>query len=121
MSLVVAYLQGEPVSVHVSANLGDNGIMLLAASSEKGYECSASYVAWWRAVLISNSRGMKKYDVGGVNFKNDPGISRFKAGIGGQECFYIGAFDACTNAAVENMWAMSEKVYRMLKKRSTFV
>jgi lipid II:glycine glycyltransferase (peptidoglycan interpeptide bridge formation enzyme) len=121
MSLVVAYLGGEPVSVHVSTNLGESGILLLTASSEKGYECSASYMAWWKAVLISNSRGMKKYDVGGVDFEHDPGISRFKAGMGGQECSYIGGFEACTSAAVENIWAMSEKAYRMLKKRSSFV
>ncbi|HUV63791.1 MAG TPA: peptidoglycan bridge formation glycyltransferase FemA/FemB family protein [Sedimentisphaerales bacterium] len=121
MSLVVAYLDGEPVSVHVSTNLGDSGILLLAASSEKGYECSASYVAWWKAVLISKSRGMKKYDVGGVDFEHDPGISRFKAGMGGEECSYIGAFEACTNAAVENVWAMSERAYRVLKRRSSFL
>jgi lipid II:glycine glycyltransferase (peptidoglycan interpeptide bridge formation enzyme) len=121
MSLVVAYLEGEPVSVHLSTNLGDSGIMLLAASSERGYQCSASYVAWWKAVLISNGRGMKKYDVGGVDFENDPGIARFKAGLGGEECSYIGAFETCTNAAVENIWAMGERAYRMLKRRSSFL
>jgi hypothetical protein len=121
MSLVVAYLESEPVSVHVSTNLGDSGIMLMAASSEKGYQHSASYMAWWKAVLISNSRGMKKYDVGGVDFENDPGIARFKAGLGGQPCSYVGAFEACTSAAVESIWAMGEKAYKILRKTSSFL
>jgi len=121
MSLVVAYLEGEPVSVHLSTHLGDRGILLLAASSDKGYQYSASYVAWWKAMLVSNDRGMKKYDVGGVDFVNDPGIARFKAGMGGERYSHIGVFEACTNATIESIWAMSEKAYRMLKKRSTFV
>ena len=121
MSLVVAYRRDEPVSVQVSANLGDTGILLLAASSETGYACSASYVAWWKAVLVSNSRGMKQYDVGGVDFKNDPGIARFKAGMGGQEQRHVGAFEAYKNVAVENVWAVSTKAYEILKKRSNFL
>lgn len=121
MSVVVAYFEGEPVSVHVSANLGDRGISLLSASSEKGYQQSASYVARWNSLLISNSKGMKKYDAGGVDFENNPGVSQFKAGMGGTECSHIGAFEACTNAAVESLWAMSENAYSVLRRRSNFL
>ncbi len=116
MSLVVTYFEGEPVTVHVTSNLGDTAIMLLAASNEKGYSCWSSYLAWWKAITISNDRGMKNYDVGGVDFENNLNVSRFKAGIGGQEKFHIGVFEAYTSSVIKNIFRTAEKVYRAVKK-----
>lgn len=116
MSLIVAYFDGEPVTVHVTSNLGDTAIALLVASSEKGYTCWSSYLAWWKALTASDGKGMKKYDLGGIDFEGNPAVSRFKAGIGGEKQFHIGTFEAYTNSVVRNIFRMAEKVYRMVKK-----
>ncbi|HUW19289.1 MAG TPA: GNAT family N-acetyltransferase [Sedimentisphaerales bacterium] len=116
MKLMVAYHRGEPVTVHVTSNLGDAAILLLVASNETGLELGASYLAWWQAILASARRMMKRYDVGGIDFENNPTVSRFKAGMGGEESCHIGAFEACSGAMVRNLWRTAEKAYQLIGK-----
>jgi len=116
MSVMVGFCEDEPVTVHVTSNLGDTAIFLLSASSAKGYECRSSYLAWWRAIVSSNNKGMKKFDVGGIDFVDNPTVSRFKAGVGGEESFHIGTFESYTDSVVKNTFRMTEKIYRKLKR-----
>ena len=115
MNVIVAYQNGEPVTTHVTSNLGDTGLLLLVASNGKGFECGSSYLAWWRAVTNCESRGMKKYDVGGVDFRHNPTVSEFKAGLGGEDCRYIGAFEACDDWYTKLKWRIAEKAYNYIK------
>lgn len=116
MNVVVANYDGEPVTAHLTSNLRGIGILLLVASSKKGLACGASYLAWWKAITLSNRLGMKEYDVGGIDFEDNPTVSRFKAGMGGDDRFHIGTFEAYSNAAVRNIWLTAEKIYRTFKK-----
>lgn len=115
MSLVVAYYDGEPVAVHVTSHLGDTAIALLVAGNEKGYSCWSSYLAWWKALTISNDRGMKQFDFGGIDFENNLNVSRFKAGMGGQEKSHIGVFEAYTNFIVKGIFRKADLVYKKLR------
>lgn len=116
MSLIVAHFDGEPVTVLVTSNLGDTAIALLVASNEKGYSCGSSYLAWWKALTASNDRGMKKFDFGGIDFENNPNVSRFKAGMGGEESFYIGVFEAYTNSIVKSVFRKADMIYTKLTR-----
>ena len=116
MSLVVAYFNGEPVTIHLTSNLGDTAVALLVAGNEKGYSCWSSYLAWWKALTTSNDRGMKKFDFGGIDIENNPNVYRFKAGMGGREKNHIGVFEAYTNPVVKNLFRVAEKVYIKIKK-----
>ena len=115
MCLIVGYLNGEPVTAHVTSNLGATGVFLLSASSESGYEHRTSYLAWWRAMIRSSSMGMKHYDTGGIDFAKGPDIARFKAGIGGQETFHVGTFEAYADRRTSIIWKVSERLYRLVK------
>lgn len=116
MNVIVAYYHGQPVTAHVTSNLGDTAILLLVASSEKGLACGSSYLVWWKAVTASNRLGMKYYDVGGIDFENNVTVSRFKAGMGGYECSHIGAFEAYSSLRVKSIWRVADKVYRLIKR-----
>ncbi len=113
----VAYHNGEAVTVHLTSSLGDTATLLLAASSEKGLACGAAYLSWWQAIVSANRGGMKSYDVGGINFKNNPTVSRFKSGLGGDESVHIGAFEACSSSYAKSTWRILEKGYGMLRSR----
>ena len=115
MNVIIAYYQGRPVTAHVSSTVGDTGILLLVASNGQGFECHSSYLAWWHAVTACLSRGMKRYDVGGVDFKNNPTVSQFKAGMGGIDCRYIGAFEACDDWYAKVKWRIAEKAYSYIR------
>ncbi len=115
MNVIIAYYQGRPVTAHVSSTIGDTGILLLVASNGQGFECHSSYLAWWRAVTACLSRGMKKYDVGGVDFKNNPTVSQFKAGMGGIDCRYVGVFEVCDDWYAKVKWRIAEKAYGYIR------
>lgn len=115
MCLVVGYFGGEPVTVHVTSNLGAAGVFLLSASSESGYECRASYLAWWRAMVRSSAIGMKNYDTGGLDSVKAPDIARFKTGVGGREITYIGTFEAYADWRTSIIWKVSKRLYELVK------
>lgn len=117
MNVIAACYQGRPVTVHITSAIGDTGVALLVASSEKGFECCASYLAWWRAITGCLSRGMKRYDVGGVDFEKNPTVSQFKTGLGGTDCHYIGAFEACDSSSTKIMWRIAEKAYSYIRDK----
>ena len=73
-------------------------------------------MAWWKSIITSHNRGMKKYDVGGVNFENNRDVSRFKAGLGGEETSHVGTFEVCTSSTVRKACKIVETIYRKVKK-----
>ena len=115
MNVIAAFYQGQPVTVLVTSTMGDTGVVLLVASSEKGLECCSSYLAWWRAITACLSKGMKRFDVGGVDFEKNPTVLQFKAGIGGTDCCYIGAFEAFDSSLARIRWRIAEKAYYCIR------
>lgn len=116
MNIVVVYVEGEPVSVLLSSNLGDTGLVLLAATNGKGLTCGASYTALYRGALAAMESGMKLYDLGGIDPENNPKVYEFKSRMGGEEVFHIGTFEICNNWVVKKFWHMAEKVYENIRK-----
>lgn len=116
MNIIVAYLDDEPVAAHLASNLGDTAIVLLAASDERGLSCGSSYLIWYRGAISALHAGMKWYDLGGIDPDNNPNVYQFKSRMGGEDTFYIGAFEATTSTIVKNMWHIGEKIYRLIKK-----
>ena len=116
MRVIVAYHGGMPISAHASSYLGFSGEGILAASTEKGLECGASYLVWWRALLSAKQSGMKVYDLGGIDPRRNPTVYQFKKRMGADECYFIGEFEAASNLFVKHIWRIAEKAYRFLKK-----
>jgi len=46
----------------------------------------------WRALLALQASGIATLDMGGINTRSLPGISRFKIGSGGAVTTYAGTF-----------------------------
>lgn len=116
MSLVVASFEGEPVTVHVASHLGDTAIALLVAGNARGYSCNSSYLAWWKVLTTANEKGMRQIDFGGIDFENNLNVSRFKAGMGGEEKSHIGVFEAYTNFVVKGIFRKADMIYTKLKR-----
>lgn len=117
MSLILAYDDGRPVTAHLTSNLGNSAVFLLGGSCEEGLSRRASYLTWWKAIVRSNKIGMKRFDVGGVDFEKNPTVSRFKAGIGGKEVFYIGVFEACDTLRTRVTWRAAEAIHNIIGKQ----
>ena len=61
-------------------------------SNEVGRDTNAHNLLLWRALNELRERGVRKLDLGGVNTRQLPGISRFKIGSGGKVVTYAGTF-----------------------------
>lgn len=115
MNVVLAYDSSEPLTADVTSYLGDTAVGILQASSEKGLQCGASYLVWWSALLAAKHAGMKSYDLGGIDPDNNPNVYQFKLRMGGEEAFYIGAFEAYSSLRARIIWRTCERIYRYLK------
>jgi len=116
MNVVLAYLDGEPLTADVTSYLGDTAVGLFQASSEKGLRCGASYLVWWRTLLAAKRAGMKMYDLGGVDLDRNPNVYQFKSRMGAKEAFHVGTFEACNSLRTKLIWRTSERIYNLITK-----
>jgi lipid II:glycine glycyltransferase (peptidoglycan interpeptide bridge formation enzyme) len=114
--VLIAYYDGQPITAHATTHFGTTAVPILTASNETGLSCGTSYLLWWRAYLIAKSLGMERYDLGGVDPDRNPDGYRFKKRMGGDETFYLGAFEMYKNSIVERLWHAAEGAHRLLKK-----
>jgi lipid II:glycine glycyltransferase (peptidoglycan interpeptide bridge formation enzyme) len=114
--VLIAFYDGQPVTAHATTHFGTTAVPILTASNETGLRCGTSYLLWWRAYLIAKSLGMERYDLGGV----DPNKNRkgylFKKRMGGEETFYMGAFETCENSIAKRLWHAAERAHRLLRR-----
>lgn len=117
MRVIVAYRQGKIASALLCTNLGNCGIVLLAASNEVGLECGSSYIVWYHAAISALNAGMKCCDLGGIDPDNNASVYRFKSRMGGKEVSHIGCFEACSGFSKRLIWRVTEKIYHSIKNR----
>ncbi len=66
---------------------------LHGASSRERKEVMAPYLLHWRVIQEARARGLKLYDLWGIDEKKWPGLTRFKMGFGGKVKEYPPALD----------------------------
>ncbi len=71
--------------------------------TQAGAESRANYLLKWEAIRRSAEAGASVYDMWGLAHA---GIEQFKAGFGGREANYVGAFDLVDDpAAARRRWS----------------
>jgi len=76
--------------------VGDRVIEPYGGMTEAGAECRANYLLKWEAMRTSRDAGAQSYDMWGISHE---GIEHFKAGFGGREIKYVGAWDLVLDPA----------------------
>jgi lipid II:glycine glycyltransferase (peptidoglycan interpeptide bridge formation enzyme) len=115
MSFFVVSQDSEPVAMLLASALGDTSVVLLAAATEKGLACGASYIVWYQGAVAAHNAGLKTYDLGGIDPVNNPKVYQFKSRLGGQEMANIGVFEACSSRFKYYLWRVCEKAYNLVK------
>jgi hypothetical protein len=64
--------------------------------TEAGADSRANYLLKWEAMRTSREQGAVSYDMWGISHE---GIEHFKAGFGGREIKYVGAWDLVLDPA----------------------
>ena len=86
--------QRTPLATLMLISTGPRMNELYGAASAAGFKARANYLVKWEAMRWSRERGFVSYDLWGTD---EPNLAEFKAGFGGEERSYDGAFELITN------------------------
>ena len=111
----LAWADDEPVAGHVASHLGDTCVYLLGATTEMGRKLKAAYRLQWSVIERAVERGEKNYDLGGIDVEGNPGVYRFKRGLGGAEMEGAGPCEYRPRAFNQLTTAGAEKAHRALR------
>ena len=85
--------------------------------TEAGAESRANYLLKWEAIRTSKEQGAASYDMWGLI---GTGIDHFKAGFGGREVAYVGAWDlplSTVGALAFRSAEQGRSLYRAARRR----
>ncbi len=110
MKIFIAYFENNPVASIVVSGMGNTGIYLLGGSNEIGLKYSASYLLQWKAIEWLKEKGIRFYDLGGIDPDANPGVYTFKKGMGGEDVSFIGTYEASENIASKLVVTLGERL-----------
>lgn len=122
MRVAIALSDGRAAAAVVCSDIGDTGVYLFGATSDAGLSTKASYVLQWRVVAHLKSRGVKLYNLHGINPATNPGTYKFKLGLcgrRGKDVHYLGTFessDSLSSRVVVNLATTTRRLYRNTKR-----
>ena len=99
MRVFICLHEGLPVAGVVGTAIGNTGIYLFGATSERGMTLKGAYLLQWRMIRWLSENGVRYYDLGGANPQTNPGVYHFKQGLSGQDVLYMSPLVACSRIA----------------------
>jgi hypothetical protein len=124
LKILACQSQGEVHAAIICAALGDTGIYVLGATSDKGLKSRGSYLLHWKMIEWLKDEEYKWYDLGGIDPVMNPGTAQFKYGLAGKkgiDCHRLGHFDTCTTWYCYPIFKLADSLrlyYRKVKNRS---
>jgi lipid II:glycine glycyltransferase (peptidoglycan interpeptide bridge formation enzyme) len=106
---------GEPAATIMLLSCGGRVIEPYGGMTDAGAESRANYLLKWEAIRSSAERGYARYDMWGLAHH---GIEQFKAGFGGREIRYIGAWELVTNRPLHVAVGLARRARVGLARRS---
>ncbi len=102
MKIMICWLNDEPVAALGWSTIGNTGLPLIAATSNKSVALStnASNLLWWKMIEDMKAHGCKYCDVGGIDPVLNPGGYKFKSGLignNGRDVCFLDPYEACNN------------------------
>jgi len=117
----LAFDGGRPVAGHVASRGGDGIVYVLGATTKEGRMARAAYLLQWRAIERAAALGCRWYDLGGIDPEANPGVHRFKQGLGGEERLSAGPFEFRPRSLRRFTTAGAERAHEAMRRltRST--
>jgi lipid II:glycine glycyltransferase (peptidoglycan interpeptide bridge formation enzyme) len=93
LKIFIVFKDKIPIGSIVGSAMGNTGIYLLGASNEIGMKNKGSYLLQWEMIKWLKQKGCERYDLGGINLDDNPGVYHFKSGISDREVFGMGTYE----------------------------
>jgi hypothetical protein len=84
---------GNLIALRGALVMGDSAWDTFAAATPEGRKSYASYRAFWTLMELCRTRGVRHYDLGGVDPVNNKGVYDFKQGTGAQVVRFLGEWE----------------------------
>lgn len=113
--LLIARLSGgEPAAALFLVRCGSRVVEPYGGMTGEGAESRANYLLKWEAIRSSREAGAATYDLWGLAH---PGIAHFKAGFGGREVRYVGAWDLVLDGFGRSVYGLAQRGRVWLERR----
>ncbi len=109
---------GEDAAGHVGCDVGKTSVYLLGASNDVGRRTKAAYLAQWSVMLRAKASGCRWYDLGGIDAEANPGVYKFKSGMGGVEVEAAGPYEVGATGWRGVVTRAGERAYRWKRSMS---
>jgi lipid II:glycine glycyltransferase (peptidoglycan interpeptide bridge formation enzyme) len=103
---------GATQAVLLLVRCGTRVVEPYGGMTEAGAESRANYLLKWEAIRTSKEQGATSYDMWGLI---GSGIDHFKAGFGGREVEYIGAWDLALSPVGAAAFRTAERGRQLLR------
>jgi peptidoglycan pentaglycine glycine transferase (the first glycine) len=113
--LLFANLAGERVAALMLLHCDGRVSEPYGGMTERAADSRANYLLKWEAIRSSREAGFGVYDMWGLAH---PGIEHFKAGFGGREVRYIGAWELIVQPQVRLAVGLAQRLRVALARRS---
>lgn len=120
-ALWIARYKGEVIAALLEVFYADVALYLHGSSSNNYRECMAPFALQWNAIQEAKRRGLRWYDLGGVNTRDSKsslrGVTRFKQGFAKNPCrrLFSGAFDIILKPSCYRFYVYGQKIMRFLR------
>ena len=104
--LIARHPGGEPAAALFLIRCGTRVVEPYGGMTAAGAESRANYLLKWEAIRSSREAGAATYDLWGLAH---PGIAHFKAGFGGREVRYIGAWDLVLDRLGRSVYGSAQR------------
>ncbi len=113
--LLIARLPGgEPAAALFLVRCGTRVVEPYGGMTQAGADSRANYLLKWEAIRSSREQGAEAYDLWGLAH---PGIAHFKAGFGGREVRFIGAWDLVLDPLGRRVYSVAQGARVWIERR----
>lgn len=106
----------RPVAGLVMSMLGDTCVPLVLATDESGLRNYAAYSLQWHSIVMAHDRGLRYYDLGGIDAEGNAGVYNFKKGMRGVELCAPGPFESSPTGVIAAITSSAERIYKRLAR-----
>ncbi len=115
MHVLICQDKGVAVASLVSSVLGDSAIYLLGATSDAGLNSRGAYLLQWTLIRFLKEKGIKFYDLGGIDPAGNPGVYQFKRGLSGADVCQIEPLAASNSVLSSTMAKVALGMQRTIR------
>jgi lipid II:glycine glycyltransferase (peptidoglycan interpeptide bridge formation enzyme) len=114
MQVLICHDKGVPVAGLVATAMGNGAIYLLGATSDTGLNSRGAYLLQWTLICWLKERGIRWYDLGGIDPEGNPGVHHFKKGLSGVDICQIAPLVASVSVVSSGMVKAGLALQRIL-------